>query len=889
MTTETSFAPSPSYFMCRVVFPSESGAKSWLAPDEICWREIVEYRTSDRNDNSVLYLQLLFMDKPNRFQELVVKHFRASDDIMEITPQIFSNTIEDKEQFAAAVSIKLNHRGLLVLCCRPRTERIPVLPSGGNIVSKLNESIQLDFPSQAFSKPGNVILAVDEVSKVPQTDHILSLSHFFNVRHSSGSDPVKDVTVTLPTPDGFKGDGEVVIMSRSGSPAYNDDSDGNDGDGEYWQEKAKWKIMDVQPRVAGKSVSFKTSKLGLTSPVEVEKWATKTNIITDTARRYVKRSHQVICFMAVGKCLKYNTFDIVIECLHPTQCSRRLDEWAKDDYKKLRVSGDFHARQASKFRFHLHGNLSSVYTLQDLSLDMFPGQASHQSLILKVKDVSEAPTGNVAILKQGNDGLRLITHLPLFLQEQLLCGTSDNTLATDFDFNLSVDYNDNPQACAISVDRSLDNNDNLKDVEELATSLTLATSQDDSAPPRAPTVDLTEADDNTKHSETSEPRDGSDDLQTLFDFSDRRTLLSAQMLPETALSSNANSSKGSVEVLPSTKTNLPNNINNNKSHDVEVLPSFATSFPSNVDNNTVHGTEVSPSFNTTVSSNNNNNNNTNNGSELPSSTTFLPLHYDDDDDGGVRKVTNDASFKREIVLWLSQVIIDVWWKVGIYLGFSNQFLTEYDHRLHTGPLEKSKLLLTGYFQQTEHQEDLGLRKLVDTLHNVHKSDGINCIIEHLQAYQQIIKRRNNDDHHNSSRFSRWVVSQEISKATLFQQFDMPAPISDEFLVNLVLRLEPNFLLGIKLGLTHAETEHIRQDSSCIGLEYKMFTMLVKCRQKQGNKVSFFNSLLQTLKELELNETKEWIMEYTKKWSDNVSGIQKGFARQLLDIVRRYSE
>ena len=92
--TENTFAPCPSYFMCRVVFPSETGAKSLLTPDEICWREIIEYRTSDRNDNSVVHLQLLFMDKPNQFQELIVKHFKASNDILEIKPEIFSDTIE---------------------------------------------------------------------------------------------------------------------------------------------------------------------------------------------------------------------------------------------------------------------------------------------------------------------------------------------------------------------------------------------------------------------------------------------------------------------------------------------------------------------------------------------------------------------------------------------------------------------------------------------------------------------------------------------------------------------------------------------------------------------------------------------------------------------------
>ena len=84
------------------------------------------------------------------------------------------------------------------------------------------------------------------------------------MRHSSGSPPAKDVTVTLPTPEGFKGEGEVIIMSRSGSSNVEDDSCiDDDENGDYWQERSKWSIMDVKPRVTSSSVCFETSKLGL--------------------------------------------------------------------------------------------------------------------------------------------------------------------------------------------------------------------------------------------------------------------------------------------------------------------------------------------------------------------------------------------------------------------------------------------------------------------------------------------------------------------------------------------------------------------------------------------------------------------------------------------------
>ena len=376
-----------------------------------------------------------------------------------------------------------------------------------------------------------------------------------------------------------------------------------------------------------------------TTPVEVEKWATKANVTTDTARRYIERSHQVICFMAVGKCLKYNTFDIIVECLHPSQVSRRLDEWAKDDYKKLRISGDFHVRRSSRFRFRLHGNVASVYALMDLTLEMFPGQASHQSLILRVKDVDEAPTGSVAILKQSNVGLRLVTHLPLLLEEQLVRRVSDDTLPIHSNPNVSVD--DRPQACAILSDYNVDNNDISKDDDELTVSQNNTSTRD---PAYVRPVNSTRSDDGATLPDSSKPKPVSGDS---FDFSDTNTLQCAQMFQ---VSTAPSKTKTKIDDDVNENLHLPKSrcSNNNNNGDSDALPIATTQMFSDDESSCVEGAEMASFASANINYNNamsDNDSNScigaNNAKVPPSGTESFPLDYDSHS-GPTRAVTNDG-------------------------------------------------------------------------------------------------------------------------------------------------------------------------------------------------------------------------------------------------------
>ncbi|XP_067679481.1 uncharacterized protein [Haliotis asinina] len=412
--TAGEFGPEPSYMTCRRRSPSKSSLRHKLVQGEHFWRDVIEYKMSQVNSSSVVTINLLVADLPPSTNELIMKIEGMDGNVKDIKPGMDKFFITNNEIWICQVVVRLNMTGSIGLCSRPKSEVMSIPQDGGQVMSRTNSGVKLRVPPHAFKRPGNVLLTIEEVPEMEKEDTILSLSHFYNMDHTSCSRASEDIEVTLPIPRGYTGNGEVVVLSRPGSAIS------SEGDEEQDVEDPKrWEVVEAKVEPAEDRVRFKTNNMGITAPVEVEKGANRDDIRTQTVNMYSKRRDCHVKFLVVGKILGFNQFDIVVECLKPDQIYLRLEEWKKESYARLRISGDFPSKINQKFRLELQGNLKCLYKLSDLHLELLPGQMSHQSLLVEIQNVSEAPNGSIAVHMVGHHGVSLVTQLPLLLGEQL--------------------------------------------------------------------------------------------------------------------------------------------------------------------------------------------------------------------------------------------------------------------------------------------------------------------------------------------------------------------------------------------------------------------------------------------------------------------------------------
>ncbi len=88
----------------------------------------------------------------------------------------------------------------------------------------------------------------ESVPLTKDLDAILSFSKFYEIEHTSGAQPKKDIILTLPLPEKYTGKGQLFVLSRSGPESVSSVEE----DTEYWT------VLDTDIKIKGKVASFRT-------------------------------------------------------------------------------------------------------------------------------------------------------------------------------------------------------------------------------------------------------------------------------------------------------------------------------------------------------------------------------------------------------------------------------------------------------------------------------------------------------------------------------------------------------------------------------------------------------------------------------------------------------
>ncbi|XP_067686927.1 uncharacterized protein [Haliotis asinina] len=402
--SQTDLGCSKTFMMLKRYEPAKHPKCPSKKKDESFWEEFFECRISQ--PNILLTITFPLQDKPSPYSEVFVKCATMNEEEKESVAKIAF--VPEEQRWTAEVKINLGSRGWFVICQRPGEELLDIPANGGKIASVLDTDVEIDIPKTAFDRPGKMSFKVEE--SLPLTkdlDAIISFSRFYEIEHTSGTQPKKDIILTLPLPEKYTGKGQLFVLSRSGPENVSSVEE----DTKYWT------VLDTDIKIKGKVASFATKHFSTTTVVETRKNTQRKSLKKQTSTCHRRRKIHIVTFMAYAKQVSPKLHDVIVECCKAENLKTRTSAWENDNYFCLRVSGMFKSQPENEYGVAVNGNAKSLVDISPLKITYFPGMNCHQSLELEVIDLKDISRATVAIKDLQTDNHVVLTFLPLILDK----------------------------------------------------------------------------------------------------------------------------------------------------------------------------------------------------------------------------------------------------------------------------------------------------------------------------------------------------------------------------------------------------------------------------------------------------------------------------------------
>ncbi|XP_067677725.1 uncharacterized protein [Haliotis asinina] len=377
-------------FIGRRVRPEYSRSSLVPADKELLMSDVFEYRLSGTRPEGHVTLKIPVYAKPDLFEEVYMKTDRG----------VYSGLLrdiryeEDTKQWFCYVKMNISNINAFLLVTLPKVEKFPITPAGGVFISSVDSMVEIKVLKETFIKSGSLTL---EVIPKPAFDEeefspVLSLSHFYDVNHSKGEQPRRDVLITMPTPQDYFGDGDLYVMLRH-------------DDVHHKEEEDCWEILEQNPTINAGLITVKVphfSDLNLIEykqPMEDAK-VTEKDIIRTNAKllEKAKRRECSVVFMAMLRPMENSSCEAVVECTRNTRLYTRLQHWKMEGYKDQKPSftNEFISFPKQEFLFDIGGNsqkINSVIT----KLQYHPKRDNYLTFPICAKDETKDNVGWVDI------------------------------------------------------------------------------------------------------------------------------------------------------------------------------------------------------------------------------------------------------------------------------------------------------------------------------------------------------------------------------------------------------------------------------------------------------------------------------------------------------------
>ncbi|XP_052090096.1 uncharacterized protein LOC127726679 isoform X2 [Mytilus californianus] len=219
-----------------------------------------------------------------------------------------------------------------------------------------------------------------------------------------------------------------------------------------------------------------------------------------------------------------------------------------------------------------------------------------------------------------------------------------------------------------------------------------------------------------------------------------------------------------------------------------------------------------------------------------------------------------------------------WYKLVVLLGIPYKEVDTVLHMTEATQDQKIYHFLLRWRDSSRARDDLGMANLITAVSKGGRRDICTSILLDMKQWYE-------NDGNKKTKFWRWV-NKAFTDPDIYNPGDYPPPMSDQFLVLLTQSIEnPNFEVGVSLGMSRVDTNNILEDKLMATEEHKLLAIFVEARDKKSSKSEALRSFVNAMGEVEMLVGKKWVIMAAENWLEANKKNDDPFVKEVESVLR----
>ncbi|KAL4233037.1 hypothetical protein ACF0H5_007723 [Mactra antiquata] len=302
-----------------------------IKEDEDICSELFIHKLLNVSSPITVDIQVPITLPPSNNEELVLKTDKHDDILAD-------DVKEENGKWYCIVSAEITSFTSFIVISRPKLEKFNIGKAAANIKSTIDERVELEIPNNTFDKSVTITMGItttpdkDELTQVmSQCDLVSSTTSFYSL-DSGGTTLCKPVSLKVPLPTTYKGDGQLVVLTM------NDDPDEETPD--------SWKPLSTIDKIQNERIYFDVPsfsiKVVVETPTQIDdisqfgSTSSFGSIASQVSRIYRKcrrREYAVTLVCLSRRIGTSNTFRIITLCCKVDQAEPIISGWESEGFE----------------------------------------------------------------------------------------------------------------------------------------------------------------------------------------------------------------------------------------------------------------------------------------------------------------------------------------------------------------------------------------------------------------------------------------------------------------------------------------------------------------------------------------------------------------------------
>ncbi|XP_045198162.2 uncharacterized protein LOC123552514 [Mercenaria mercenaria] len=370
--------------------------------EEVC-SDIFTLKTARTNGPTNVDISIPILTAPNAAEEIVMKTDKGGEIVL-------TDIKEEDTKWQCIASVDVTSLDSFVVVSRPKLEKFSVGSGAANIKSTVDDRVELDIPKGTFDKPVTITMEItdppqkEELAKVMnQCADISSTTSFYSL-DSGGTTLSKPVSVKVPLPTTFTGQGKLLLFTMNDAPTK--------------ESPESWKLMSEGSNIKTGRIEFDVPSFSIKVAVETSSTmaddmsqfgstSSFSSLVSQVSRIYRKsrRKEHSVTFLCMSRRVgTSNTFKIVVMCCKLDQRAKNVAYWEGEGFENhgevKHLNNESEIRARAKQRFKITSQTLGMVDEQEHIIDFQPKlEKSHRTLTVKIPTGQNITTGQLEFYK----------------------------------------------------------------------------------------------------------------------------------------------------------------------------------------------------------------------------------------------------------------------------------------------------------------------------------------------------------------------------------------------------------------------------------------------------------------------------------------------------------